>query len=426
MLDLERITKDPESLSRMLEDRCWESLDAENLQKLIRENKKIIGEIQEVQSRRNSLSKQVGLLLAKTKDIQQKDKKLVENKKEEVKSISQKIKDLEAQKSILLEDLNSIVEILPNWLDDNVPKGSEDNNKIIRTVGTKKDFLFPAQTHYDLGEKKGLLDFTRGVKLAGSRFYTYWGDLARLERHLIDFMLELHTKEFGYTEVFVPLLVSEEAMYTTGQFPRFRGDYYTLKSDKLSLIPTAEVPLINLYRDEIIPEKELPIALSTATSCFRREAGAAGKDTRGLVRVHQFQKVELVQFVHPEESERIHLEMLKHAEEVLIRLELTYRVVLKAAADTGSSASKSYDLEVWMPGLKRWLEISSISNCRDYQARRGQIRFKSKEKGVKHRLVHTLNGSGVAAGRCMIAIMENYQKEDGSFELPKVLSKRYK
>ncbi len=304
-----------------------------------------------------------------------------------------------------------------------MPEGGEEARQIIRKWGEKPSFPFPAQSHYDLGEKQGLLNFERGVKLAGARFYTYWGALARLERVLLHYMLDLHTREFHYQEVFVPMLVNDEAMYTTGQFPKFRGEYYSLEKDSLSLIPTAEVPLVNLYRDEIIEEKKLPIALAGASSCFRREAGAAGRDTRGLIRVHQFQKVELVQITQPEGSEETQENMLRHAEEVLKRLELPYQVVLKAAGDTGATASKSYDLEVWLPGLRRWLEISSVSNCYDYQARRGNIRFKSSKKGSKSAFVHTLNASGLAAGRTMIAIMENYQREDMSFDIPEALKK---
>ena len=219
------------------------------------------------------------------------------------------------------------------------------------------------------------------------------------------------------------MLVTDDAMLTTGQFPKFRGEYYNLERDGLNLVPTAEVPLVNLYRDQIIPEEELPIVMTAATSCFRREAGAAGKDTRGLVRVHQFQKVELVQLVHPDHSEKIHEEMLGHAEVILQKLGLHYRVILLCAGDMGATATKTYDIDVWMPGLNRWLEISSISNCLDYQARRGKIRHKGKDKKAKASYVHTLNGSGVAAGRCLAAIIENFQTSDGNFTIPEILNK---
>ena len=420
MLELQEILDHPEKLAEMLEQRSWDSLDIGKLQKLIEKNKKLTGELQKKQAERNLFSKEIGTLLSQGKSSQaEKQKKLVKNISTEISQLAEK------QKAGISAELNELLIALPNWLAPEVPRGGEEANKMIRTEGTKPKFTFTPRTHYEIGEKQGLLNFERGVKLSGSRFYTYWGMLARLERCLLHFMLDLHTKEFDYTEVFVPMLVNEDSMFGTGQFPKFRGEYYSLERDGLSLIPTAEVPLVNLYRNEILPEEKLPIALTAASSCFRREAGAAGKDTRGLVRVHQFQKVELVQFVHPEESESVHEKMLGHAEEVLRRLELPYRVILKAAGDTGATAAKSYDLEVWMPGLGRWLEISSISNCWDYQARRAQIRFKAKAKGAKTRFVHTLNASGLAAGRAMIAIMENYQTEEQNFNLPKVLAKYF-
>ena len=419
MLELEKILKEPEALAEMLKQRFWDKLDLTKLQRLIEKNKKLTGDIQKKQAERNTYSKEIGLLLSKQK------KKEAEEQKQRVRVLGDKISQIEEQKVKIETELNEILLSLPNWLSPEVPRGDEDVNEIIRVEGSKPKFPFPARTHYDIGEKQKLLDSERGVKLASSRFYTYWGRLARLERVLLQFMLDLHTREFGYTEVFVPMLVNDASMLGTGQFPKFRGDYYSLERDGLSLIPTAEVPLVNLYRNEILSESQLPIALTAASSCFRREAGAAGKDTRGLVRVHQFQKVELVQLVHPEESEAIHETMLTHAEEVLRRLELPYRVSLKASGDTGATASKSYDLEVWMPGLERWLEISSVSNCLDYQARRARIRFKGKAKGAKTRFAHTLNGSGLAAGRTMIAIMENYQTEDEDFRLPKALEKYF-
>jgi seryl-tRNA synthetase len=266
----------------------------------------------------------------------------------------------------------------------------------------------------------GILDFERGVKLAGSRFYAYRGLAAKLERALIAFMLDLHTKN-GYTEMWVPQLVDDASMTTTGQYPKFKGEFYRLDADELSLIPTAEVPLVNLYRDEIIPSDQLPIRMTASSSCFRREAGAAGRDTRGLVRVHQFQKVEMVQIVHPDESRRIHEEMIHHAEEVLKQLGLHYRTVLLCSGDIGATSARTYDVEVWMPGLNRYMEISSVSNCLEFQARRGMIRCKDNGPKAKAVYVHTLNGSGLAAGRTMAAVMENYQKADGTFEIPEVL-----
>ncbi|MEQ9364594.1 MAG: serine--tRNA ligase, partial [Leptospirales bacterium] len=352
--------------------------------------------------------------------------------KAEVKGLGDGIGELEGQLSELETKLQDIVQGLPNWLDDAVPEGADENDNVeLRVVGEKPFFDFTPLPHYEIGEKLGILDFERGVKLAGSRYYAYRGLAARLERALISFMLDTHTGDHGYTEMYVPALINDEGMYTTGQFPKFRGEYYSLDRDGLSLIPTSEVPLVNLHRDEILNEDDLPLALTAATSCFRREAGAAGKDTRGLIRVHQFQKVELVQFVHPDESERVHETMLSHAEAILQKLGLTYRVLLLCSGDIGATAVRTYDLEVWMPGLDRWLEISSVSNCRDYQARRGMIRYKGAgggdkaNKKPKTAYVHTLNGSGVAAGRCMAAIIENFQNADGTFEIPAALKKYF-
>ncbi|MCL1912189.1 MAG: serine--tRNA ligase, partial [Leptospirales bacterium] len=265
----------------------------------------------------------------------------------------------------------------------------------------------------------GILDFERGVKLAGARFYVYRGLAARLERAIINFMLDLHTKTHGYTETFGPFIVNDSSMTGTGQYPKFKDEYYRMERDGLSLIPTAEVTLTNLYRDEIIDAGELPIYLTMQSSCFRREAGAAGKDTRGLTRVHQFQKVELVKFTEPEKSAEEHEKLTADAEEVLKRLNLHYRVKLLCSGDTSASSSKTYDLEVWMPGLDRYLEISSCSNFLDYQARRAKIRY--KKSGGKPEFLHTLNGSGLAAGRTLAAIMENYQTASGGIEIPEAL-----
>ena len=418
MIDLEIFLEDPASLDSMLQARqVNDKIDISLLQDLIRKNKKLIGQIQQSQSIRNQKSKEIGILLS------QGEKERADPHKEKVKNIGNEILRLEKEKQKIEMKIHSIAAELPNWIDPDVPSGGEEANILVRSWGTKPQFDFEPKTHDEIGEKTGILDMERGVKLAGSRFYIYKNTLALLERSLLNFMLDLHTQRFGYTELTVPLLIEDEGMYTSGQFPKFRGEYYSLDRDGLSLIPTAEVPLINLYRDEVLKEDDLPILLTAASSCFRREAGAAGKDTRGLIRVHQFQKVELVQLVHPNESAQKHEEMTRHAEEVLQILNLPYRVILKAAGDTGATASKSYDLEVWLPGMKRWLEISSISNCRDYQARRGKIRFRQSGNKGKNILVHTLNASGVAAGRCAVALIENLQRHDMSFDIPPVLKK---
>jgi seryl-tRNA synthetase len=340
-----------------------------------------------------------------------------------VNGISDEIKSIDDKLAVLNPLFSEMHLSVPNLLDPAVPSGAgENDNPTVREWGEKRKFDFEPLPHYDIGTAQGILDFERGVKLAGARFYVYRGLAASLERAIINFMLDLHTKEHGYTETFGPLMVNDESMTGTGQYPKFKDEYYRMDRDGLSLIPTAEVTLTNLYRDEILDASELPICLTMQSSCFRREAGAAGKDTRGLIRVHQFQKVELVKFTAPEQSAAEHEKLTADAEEVLKRLNLHYRVKLLCSGDVSASSSKTYDLEVWMPGLNRYLEISSCSNFLDYQARRARIRYR-KEKGAKPEFLHTLNGSGLAAGRTMAAIIENYQTAGGGFEIPEALKK---
>lgn len=423
MLDLKRIQDSPEELEGMLQKRNYSGVNIDELKGNIQATKELKFELDQARNRKNLASKEIGALIAQGK------KEEAEARKEEVRTVSDEISSLEEKyrdvESSLLDQLIG----LPNFIDDEVPTGKDETGNIeVRTEGKKPEFSFEPKTHFEIGEGMGILDFERGVKLAGSRFYSYRGLAAKLERALIGFMLDLHTNESGYEERWVPQLVTDEAMTTTGQYPKFKGEFYRLDDDGLSLIPTAEVPLVNLYRDEILEESELPIAMTAATSCFRREAGAAGRDTRGLIRVHQFQKVEMVQICKPEDSKSIHASMLQHAEKVLQKLELPYRVLLLCTGDMGATAMKTWDLEVWMPGLNRYMEISSVSNCGDYQARRGQIRYRPKSadgKKTKPELVHTLNGSGLAAGRTLAAIIENYQTEDGTFEIPEALKKYF-
>jgi len=419
VLDLRRIQDNPDELEEMLRRRRFRGVDSVSLKSQIEDSKELKSKIDTARSNRNSASKEIGALMSQGK------KDEAEKRKSEVKKIGEEISTLGNKYQISQNCLEEILTGLPNFLENDVPDGDDENqNVFMHESGKKPDFSFKPLTHYELGEKMGIFDFERGVKLAGSRFYTYRGLAARLERALINFMLELHTTEFGYEEVWVPSLVDDRAMMVTGQYPKFRGEFYDLEKDGLALIPTSEVPLVNLYRDEIIPEEELPVKLTAATSCFRREAGAAGKDTRGLIRVHQFQKVELVQIVIPEKSREVQLQMLANAEEVLKRLGLHYRVMLLCSGDTGAAAARTFDIEVWMPGLNRYLEISSISNCLEYQARRGAIRYRAAGPKKKPILVNTLNGSALAIGRTMIAIMENYQKKEGGFDIPDVLKNR--
>lgn len=413
MLDLNYLINHPDELKTNLEKRFIDSQNILNdIQTVIQNKKKVQSEAENLRSERNRVSKELGIQKSKGGDISEASHAM--------KEVGNKIKSLEEEMEILENKLHELNLGLPNLLDASVPTGkSEEENIVVHTYGDKREFTFSPKPHFEIGEALGIFDFTRGTKLAGGRAYTYFGMGAKLERALMNFMLQIHTTEHGYTEVWVPSIVNDECMFTTGQYPKFKDEYYRMERDHLNLIPTAEVPLTNLYRDEILKSEELPISITAHTSCFRREAGSYGRDTKGLVRVHQFQKVELVVFAKPEESGALHEKMLSHAENILKKLGLHYRVLLLCSKDTSNSSSKTYDLEVWMPGLGRYMEISSVSNFKDFQARRGKIRYKTKEG--KNQLVHTLNGSGLAIGRTLAAILENYQNEDGTFEIPEAL-----
>jgi seryl-tRNA synthetase len=338
----------------------------------------------------------------------------------EMKSLKEEIRLLEQEDERHSLDLSVIETRIPNVPHDSVPRGKDETaNRLERTWGEPRTFSFPAQAHWDLGPALGILDFERGVKLAGARFTVLTGAGARLSRALAAFMLDLHTREHGYAEVFAPFLTNGDSLFATGQLPKFEEDLFRTR-EGYYLIPTAEVPLTNLHRDEILPAAALPIRYTAYSSCFRSEAGAAGRDTRGMIRQHQFEKVEVMTFARPEDS-YAHLESLtNHAEEVLKRLFLPYRVVSLATGDLGFGAAKTYDLEVWLPGQQGFKEISSCSNFTDFQARRASIRFRRAE-GEKPEFVHTLNGSGLAIGRTLVAILENYQREDGSVAIPEAL-----
>jgi seryl-tRNA synthetase len=342
----------------------------------------------------------------------------------EMRQVGDRIKTLEETLLETEESLNKIVMEIPNLCLDTVPRGADDSdNQELRKWGNPPEFSFPPKAHFELGEEQGTIDFARAAKLAGARFVILKGFASRLERALINFMLDLHTQRHGYEEVLPPFLVNTETMTATGQLPKFAADLFkTSVSDRdLWLIPTAEVPVTNIHRDETLAEKELPIKYCAYTPCFRSEAGSYGKDTRGLIRQHQFDKVELVKFTTPQTSDRELESLLADAEEVLQLLGLPYRVVLLCSGDLGFSAAKTYDIEVWMPAQNKYREISSCSNFLDFQARRGGIRYRPKD-GNKSSLVHTLNGSGLAVGRTLAAIFENYQQEDGTIRLPEVLT----
>ena len=338
----------------------------------------------------------------------------------EMKALKEEIRRLEEEEERTSLDLSAVERRIPNVPHGSVPRGRDETaNRVERTWGEPRSFSFPPKAHWDLGPALGIIDFDRGVRLAGSRFTVLTGAGARLSRALTAFMLDLHTREHGYTEILPPFLANADSLFATGQLPKFEADLFRTREGNY-LIPTAEVPLTNMHRDEILPAESLPIRYTAYTPCFRAEAGAAGRDTRGMIRQHQFEKVEIMVFARPEESYD-HLERLTaHAEEVLKRLELPYRVVSLATGDLGFAAARTYDLEVWLPGQQAFREISSCSNCEDFQARRGAIRFRRAE-GEKPEFVHTLNGSGLAVGRTLVAVLENHQREDGSVEIPAAL-----
>ncbi|MCX7679274.1 MAG: serine--tRNA ligase [Spirochaetes bacterium] len=414
MIDPKIIRDDIALIQKTLQMRNMEgAIDVNELKEINEKRRALIAKIDQLREKRNRVSKEIGILKSKNEDAS----RLVA----EMEGVGDAIKAAETELNTINELFDNMALSLPNILDPSVPYGRDErDNVVVRTWGEKPSFPFPPRPHYELGVNLDILDFERGVKLAGTRFYVYKGLAAQLERALINFMLDLHTREHGYTEIFGPFIVNDESMIGTGQYPKFKDEYYRIERDGLSLIPTAEVTLTNLYRDEIIEGDKLPIYLTMQSACFRREAGSAGKDTRGLIRVHQFQKVELVKFVEPETSMDELEKLTADAEKVLQRLNLHYRVVLLCSGDTSAASAKTYDIEVWMPGLDRYVEISSCSNFLDYQARRARIRYR-KAKGEKPALVHTLNGSGLAAGRTLAAVMENYQREDGTIEIPEAL-----
>ncbi len=412
MLDVKLLRENFEEVKRKLERR-GEIPILGRFPEIDRERRRILSSLEGKKAEKNSLSKEIGKRIKEGKDA--------EELKEKVKGLSEEIKVLEEDLKKIEEEFKGLLLQIPNIPHDSVPDGlDETQNVTVREWGEKREFDFEPLPHWELAEKSGILDPKRGAKLAGSRFTVYLNGAAKLERALINFMLDLHTKEHGYTEVIPPFLVNRETMTGTGQLPKFEDDLYRIESDDLFLIPTAEVPLTNLHAGEILKEEDLPRYYTAYTPCFRREAGSYGRDIRGIVRQHQFNKVELVKITTPESSYDELEKLTKDAEEVLQRLGLHYRVVALCAGDLGFSSSKTYDIEVWLPGEEVYKEISSCSNCEDFQARRAMIRYRPKG-GKKARFVHTLNGSGLAVGRTVVAILENYQQEDGSILVPEAL-----
>jgi seryl-tRNA synthetase len=413
MLDIRLIREKPDFVKERLSTR--DPSYAQMIDKLLEideERRKIKKEIDDLRAERNEKSKLFPIYKKEGKDTTQ--------IQERVKEIGERIKYLEEKLNTVEEEFNNLILYIPNLPALDVPIGKDENDNVeVRRWGEPRKFDFEPLPHFEIGERLGILDFERGAKLSGSRFTVMFKEAARLERALINFMLDVHTKQHGYTEVWTPLLVKSKTLQGTGQLPKFKEDLYKIEDEDLYLIPTAEVTLTNLHADEIIPEDQLPKYYTAYTPCFRKEAGSHGKDVRGILRQHQFDKVELVKIVKPEDSYNELEKLVNEAEKILQLLELPYRVVLLCTGDMGFSAAKTYDIEVWIPSQNRYREISSCSNTEDFQARRAMIRYKDKEG--KNHFVHTLNGSGLAVGRTLLAIMENYQKPDGTFEVPKVL-----
>jgi seryl-tRNA synthetase len=411
MFDLKWIRDNPETFDRGLARRGLPPASASVLE-LDRVWREVQTGAEQLQAERNRLSKEIGAAKAQGRDTGEIMGKVAQSKEQQAA--------LEARAAQLRGEIDALLATLPNLPADDVPDGlDEQHNKVVRQHGEPPHFGFAPKDHVAIGEGLRLMDFARAGKLSGARFVVLYGQLAQLERALAQFMLDLHTREFGYREVSPPLLVRDETMFGTAQLPKFAEDQFQTTTG-LWLIPTAEVTLTNLVADEILDEAELPLRLTAWTECFRAEAGAAGKDTRGMIRQHQFNKVELVSIAHPEQSESEHERMTRCAEEVLKRLGLAYRVMLLCAGDMGFAARKTYDLEVWLPGQSTYREISSCSQCGEFQARRMKARFRPQEgKGV--RFVHTLNGSGLAVGRTLVAVLENHQRADGTVAVPDAL-----
>ncbi|HEU0178082.1 MAG TPA: serine--tRNA ligase [Blastocatellia bacterium] len=420
MLDVHFVRENFDLVREKLSTRNFDPALLDNFTKLDGVRRSMIRERDELNAASNRLSKEVGALMREGK------KDEAETKKAESRAVAEKVKGIEAKLDEMENEFRAILRSVPNLPHESVPVGADESaNLEVRQWGTPRDFAaegFEPKDHVDLGVGLGILDQERATKMTGARFAVLCGLGAKLERALINFMLDLHTKEHGYREMLPPFIVNDESLFGTGQLPKFESDLFKLRFERdYYLVPTAEVPLTNLHRDEILNEKELTLSYTAYTPCFRSEAGSYGRDVRGLIRQHQFDKVELVKFTKPEDSYEALERLTRDAETVLERLGLPYRRVTLSTGDMGFSASKTYDIEVWLPSQKNYREISSCSNCEAFQARRAQIRFKRDGKS-KTEFVHTLNGSGLAVGRTWIAILENYQQADGSVKIPEALT----
>lgn len=413
MLDSKLLRTSPEIVAQALAKRGLE-LDIARIQHLEDARKSIQVKTENLQQERNTRSKAIGQAKSRGEDVAP--------LMQAVEQIKRQLTDAEQELQAVQKDWDEYVGSLPNMPADEVPMGkNEDDNVEVRRWGMPRSFHFTVQDHVDLGEKLGGLDFETATKITSSRFAVLRGDLARLHRALVQFMLDTHTQKHGYEEVNVPFIVNADSLFGTGQLPKFEEDLFKLTDERgLYLIPTAEVPVTNIYRNSILEDAELPVKFVCHSPCFRSEAGSYGRDTRGMIRQHQFEKVELVQFVRPEESDAALEALVGHAEKILHDLGLPHRTVILCGGDIGFSSAKTYDIEVWVPSQNKYREISSCSNFRDFQARRMMARYRNKETG-KPELLHTLNGSGLAIGRTLLAVMENYQQEDGSTTIPEVL-----
>ncbi|MFH1897446.1 MAG: serine--tRNA ligase [Candidatus Desantisbacteria bacterium] len=414
MLDIKLIRENPEIIRQRLQSRGKGVEDL--LDKLLKadgERRKILVEADQLKCLRNAASEEIGR--------RKKHGVSADDLLEEMKKTSERIKGMDEELRKIEDTVKTAILLIPNLPHESVPMGKDEQDNVeIKKWGNPREMAFEPKPHWDVGEALGILDFERAAKITGARFCLYKGAGARLERALINFMLDLHTKKHGYQEILPPFMVNSASMTGTGQLPKFEEDLFKCSGTDYYLIPTAEVPVTNIHRDEILDGKDLPIYYTAYTPCFRAEAGSYGKDTRGLIRQHQFNKVELVKFVKPEDSYDELERLLGNAEEILQQLEIPYRVIVLCKGDTGFSAAKTYDIEVWLPGLGCYKEISSCSNFEDFQARRANIRFRETAE-AKPAFVHTLNGSGLAVGRTLVAVLENYQQADGSVAVPRVL-----
>lgn len=410
MLDIKLMRREPERVAKAV-GRRGKDIDMKPFLEADEKHREVIAQIEELQSQRNAKSKEVGQ--------RKRNGESADDLMAEVSAINEKIKALDETKTTLEAQVREFMISIPNMPDDSIPDGGEDDYRVERNWGEPRQFDFEPKAHWDLGVDLGILDFDRAAKVTGSRFTFYKGLAARLERAIIAFMIDMHTDKHGYTELIPPYMTNSTSDFGTGQLPKFAEDMFHLENTDYYLIPTAEVPVTNYHRDEILSEKDLPVKYCAFSPCFRSEAGSAGRDTRGIIRQHQFHKVEMVKLAHPDHSWEELESLTRDAEDILQALELPYRVICLSAGDIGFSSAKTYDLEVWLPSYGKYREISSCSNFLDFQARRANLRFRDADGKV--RFVHTLNGSGLAVGRTLAAILENYQNADGSVTIPKAL-----